>query len=278
MPDVSMDYARYVEEIERRRPAGVPENLVLLEQVGSTNLLARAVIADYDRECQALPTALFLAFEQTAGRGRLGRSWSSPPGQGVYASRTLSVDEPERLQTLPLLVGVGLCRALDAYLPAPCRLKWPNDLLASDKKIGGILIESLIRPGDCAMAVVGFGVNRGQTAAELPHEGATSILLEGGGDVPLAQLTWDLVAAVEGELLHLGDSAYAVAAYRERSVHQPGDRLTCQVGEERVSGNFRGFDESGMLLLDVEGPEGRGERRLTAGEVIEDRRGDGDES
>src|SRR5437764_10089213 len=195
-----MDFSHYLAEITRLRPAGVPDNLVVLERVGSTNRLARAVIAEYELECQALPGGLFLAFEQTAGRGRLGRSWSSPPGQGVYASRTLSVAEPERLQTLPLLVGVGLCRGLDAYLPTPCRLKWPNDLLASDKKIGGILIESLIRPGDCALAVVGYGVNRAQTAAELPHAGATSILLEGGGDVPLPQLTWDLVAAGGPEL------------------------------------------------------------------------------
>ncbi|HEV7519159.1 MAG TPA: biotin--[acetyl-CoA-carboxylase] ligase [Thermoanaerobaculia bacterium] len=260
-----MDFSRYRDEIERLRPDGVPDNLVVLEQVGSTNLLARAVVADYDRECQALPTALFLAFEQTAGRGRLGRSWSSPPGQGVYASRTLSAGEPERLQSLPLLVGVGLCRALDAYLPTPCQLKWPNDLLASDKKIGGILIETLIRPGDCALAVVGFGVNRSQTAADLPHERATSILLESGREVPLARLTWDLVLAVERELPHLGDAAYAVEIYRQRSVHRPGDRLTCQVGNEQVTGSFRGFDENGMLLLDVDGRE----LRLTAGEVIE---------
>ena len=273
MPDektsaVGTDFSGYLAELASEQPTGtaeVPENLVVLEQVGSTNLLARAVIADYDRECQALPTALFLAFEQTAGRGRLGRSWSSPPGQGVYASRTLSVAEPERLLTLPLLVGVGLCRALDAYLPTPPELKWPNDLLAGGKKIGGILIETLIRPGDCAMAVVGYGVNRSQTAADLPHERATSLRLSGGREVSLGRLTWDLVTAVERELRHLGDAAYAVESYRERSVHQPGDRLTCQVGGERVTGSFRGFDDNGMLLLDVDGRE----LRLTAGEVIE---------
>jgi len=264
-----MDFSLYLEELLRLRPVGtpeIPENLMVLERTGSTNQLARAVIADYERECQALPDALFLAFEQTAGRGRLGRSWSSPPGLGVYASRTLSV-EPERLQTLPLLVGVGLCRGLDPYLPTPARLKWPNDLLASGKKIGGILIETLIRPGDCALAVLGFGVNLAHGAADLPPEKeirATSLRLEGGPEVSLAQLTWDLVAAVERELLHLGDAAYAVAAYRERSLHQPGDRLSAQFEGERVTGSFRGFDEHGRLLLDVDGRE----LRLSAGEVI----------
>jgi BirA family biotin operon repressor/biotin-[acetyl-CoA-carboxylase] ligase len=270
-PHLSTGFSRYLEELVREQPAGVPENVIVLEQVGSTNRLARAVIADYDRECQALPTALLLAFEQVAGRGRLDRTWSSPPGQGVYASRTLAVAEPERLQTLPLLVGVGLCRALDAYLPSPAQLKWPNDVLAGGKKIGGILIETLIRPGDCAMAVVGYGVNRSHTAADLPPAGATSIRLAGGKDVSLARLTWDLVTAVERELTHLGDAGYAVSSYRERSVHRPGDVLTCQApqasqaGSERITGTFRGFDEHGMLLLDVDGRE----MRLTAGEVIE---------
>ena len=264
-----MDFARYKEDLLGSRPAGAPENLVVLERVTSTNLLARAVVADYDRECQALPTALLVAYEQTAGKGRLGRSWSSPPGLGVYASRTLSVARPEVLQTLPLLVGVGLARALDAYLPTPSRRKWPNDLLVAGKKIGGVLIESLVRPGDCAMVVVGFGVNLGHTAADLPQDrAATSIRLEGGEggpEVPLPRLTWDLVLGVENELHHLGDAAYAVAAYRERTVHRPGDLLTCQVGEERVSGRFVGFDPEGRLLLS----DGSHEIRLSAGEIIE---------
>ncbi|HTQ81555.1 MAG TPA: biotin--[acetyl-CoA-carboxylase] ligase [Thermoanaerobaculia bacterium] len=260
-----MDFAAYLEEIVRLAPAGTPENLVVLNRVGSTNLLARAILADYDRECQALPTALLLAFEQTAGRGRLGRTWVSPAGQGVYASRTLSVGRPESLQTLPLLVGVGLCRALDAYLSTPCQLKWPNDVLAGGRKIGGILIETRVRPGDCALAVLGFGVNRSQSAADLPHDRATSLLLETGREVSLPQLTWDLVAAVESELLHLDAAARAVALYKERSVHKPGDRLTCRVGEEVVQGSFAGIDPDGMLLLTVDGRE----LRLTAGELIE---------
>jgi BirA family biotin operon repressor/biotin-[acetyl-CoA-carboxylase] ligase len=261
-----MDFSHYLAEITRLRPAGMPDNLVVLQRVGSTNRLARAVIAEYELECQELPPGLFLAFEQTAGRGRLGRSWSSPAGQGVYASRTLKL-EPERLQTLPLLVGVGLCRGLDPYLPTPCRLKWPNDLLVSGRKIGGILIETLVRPGDCALAVVGFGVNLSHSVDDLP-EGATSLRLTGGGaggaDVSLAQLTWDLVAAVERELPHLGDAAYAVQSYRERSLHRPGDRLTAQLEGQAITGSFRGFDDNGMLLLEVDGRE----HRLTSGEVI----------
>lgn len=273
-----MDFRRYVEEIERRRGrAGglAPENVVLLARVDSTNRLARAVALEYETEGLDLPPLLVLALEQTGGRGRHGRPWSSPRGRGVYATRVVAVEIAERLQSLPLLVGVGLCRALSPHLPAPCRLKWPNDLLVEvrgeRRKIGGILIESLVRPGEGGRALVGFGVNHSHSAGELP-ETATSVRLAwGGGDGEpseagqLAELVWDLVAGIERELGRLDDPAYAAAAYREHSIHRPGERMICRVAGEILEGTFAGFDDRGLLRLDRGGKE----LRLSAGEVIE---------
>jgi BirA family biotin operon repressor/biotin-[acetyl-CoA-carboxylase] ligase len=263
-----VDFDRYVAGLERRRDRGGPENLVVLARTESTNGLARAVVAEYQNETQALRPLLVLALEQSEGRGRRGRSWSSPCGKGVYATRVVPVGDPAWLQTLPLLIGVGLCRALSPHLPSPCRLKWPNDLLVEvageRKKIGGILIEASVRPGAVALAIVGFGVNYLHGTGDLPPT-ATSIVLLGGGMVSLMDLTWDLVEGVEAELAHLGDAAYAVASYRPMSVHHPGERIVCRVGETELDGSFLGFDDSGRLLLDVAG-------RLTpvaAGEVIE---------
>ncbi len=273
-----MDYAQYVRDLDRarqQRPAG-PENVLVLESVGSTNLLARAILHEYVNECEEMPPVLLLAWEQTGGRGRLGRSWTSPGGRGVYASLARHLDDPAELQLLPLLVGVGLCRALDPHLPEPCRLKWPNDLLVGGRKIGGILIETLVRPGECTAAVIGFGVNRDlgvRELEELPDARATSLQLAGGDDVGLAELTWELVEGVERELAHRRDPAYALAAYRALSVHRPGDRLICRVGEQVIEGTFAGFDEQGLLLLD--GDVGR--QRLSAGEVISDGTGTGTE-
>lgn len=130
-----MDFERYVTEIERGRAraatAGVhrPQNLVVLARTVSTNLLARGVAADYETEGLDLTPMLVLALEQSGGRGRQGRSWSSPRGQGVYATLAQPYAQPELLPALPLLVGVGLCRALAPHLPHGCRLKWPNDLV-----------------------------------------------------------------------------------------------------------------------------------------------------
>lgn len=272
--------ARFFADLEQARPAGPgrgPENLVLVSRADSTNRLARTIVAEYEQEAQHLHPLLLLAREQTGGRGRQGRAWSSPAGKGVYATRVLTVDDAELLQSLPLLVGVGLCRGLSRHLATPCRLKWPNDLVVETpggrRKIGGILIEALVRPGEgegdpatVATAIIGFGINHGHEESELPETGTSLRLLAGGAPLPsLGEVTWDLVAALERELDHLGDLPYAVAGYREHTVHRPGDAVSCRVGDGVVEGRFVGFDERGRLLLERDGEE----LRLTAGEVIE---------
>ena len=263
-----MDFEHYVLGLEELKGGRGPENVIVLPQVESTNVLARSIIAEYEAEEQVLHPLVVLAFEQSGGRGRFGRSWSSPSGKGVYATMVLRVAAPELLQTLPLLVGVGLCRALGAHLASPCRLKWPNDLLVEEngrrKKIGGILIEALVRPGEESRAIVGFGVNHGHEAGDLPETG-TSLRLHGGGEVTLPELTWDLVAGVERELERLGDVAYAVDSYRAASVHRAGESIAFRVGESVIQGTFVGFDENGLLILESEGRE----MRLSAGEVVE---------
>lgn len=259
------EFGRYVGEIERLRPGRTPENLVLLPVVDSTNRLARTIVQEYETEEQPLPPLLILALEQSGGRGRQGRSWTSPPGRGVYATRVLTVADPVVLQTLPLLAGIGLCRALDPSLPSPCRLKWPNDLLAEGRKIGGILIEAMVRPEGESRALIGFGVNVGHGPEEMPETATSVRRLRGTGSVE--ELTWKLVEGLERELEHLGELAYAAAAYRERSVHRPGDRITCRIGlagDATVEGAFVGIDDQGRLVLDNGGEE----LRLSSGEVI----------
>lgn len=268
-------FTRYLADLDRARPEGErhPENLVVIHRVASTNQLARSIVADYETEAQDLHPLLILAFEQSGGRGRQGRSWTSPEGKGVYATRVLSMRDPELLQSLPMLAGLGLCRALSPHLPLPCRLKWPNDLVVDTaegrRKIGGILIEALVHPGEGAAAIIGFGVNHSHGAEDLPDlpETATSLRRLGGpgAEISLGALTWDLVTGLERELAHLDDLAYAVESYRGLSVHQPGDPISCRIGEQVVEGTFLGFDERGRLRLDRGGEE----ILVASGEVIE---------
>lgn len=269
------DFERFVGELTRsrqgrrgqgRRDLG-PDNWVALASLPSTNRLARRLITDYEGDGLDPVPAWFLAYEQTAGKGRGENRWASPAGSGVYASRVLPVASAELLQTLPILAGLGLCRALSPLLASPCRLKWPNDLVVADnatswRKIGGVLIEAAVQSGEPSVAVVGFGVNH--RADEALPAGSTSAVAEGAG-IGLAELAWELVAGVERELLHLGEADYATRGLRELSIHQPGDRLACRVGGERVEGTFLGFDERGLLRLESGGEE----RVLSAAEVIE---------
>ncbi len=268
-----MEFARYLEELLSARPdlPGGPPNVVALERVGSTSAVARRVAAEYEREGDEAPGLVIVALEQIAGRGRQGRSWASPRGKGVYVTLVRRLEPAAALPTLPLLVGVGLCRALDRFLPGACRLKWPNDLRVAGRKIGGVLIETRVRAGaeseDAAggpvTALIGFGINQAHAREDLPEGIGTSLRLEGASEVPLATLTWNLIEGVDEELAHFGDAGYAIAAYRERSEHAPGDRLRWRGAGGEVEGTFLGFDERGLLRLEVAGEE----RRLAAGEV-----------
>ena len=153
------------------RPGGLWREIRVTPETGSTN-------ADLLREAQAgAGEGLVLVAEtQTAGRGRLGRSWSSPPRAALACSVLLrpAAVPPAARAWLPLLTGIAVAAALRAEAGVPAGLKWPNDVLVADRKIAGILAEA---HGDAI--VVGIGLNVTLTAAELPVPGATSLLLEG---------------------------------------------------------------------------------------------------
>lgn len=268
-------------------PAG-PSNRIAVARIDSTNRLARRVVESYLAEEAAPPGFFVFALEQTGGRGRLGRTWQSPAEAGVYATRVLplpagdggagpSRETTEALQSLPLLVAVGLARALGRVLDrhgsrSRCALEWPNDVLVEGEKIGGILAESLALGSRPPVVLLGFGVNHARPpgAPELPA-GATALADHVASPPSLGAFAGELLAGVEAELEHLGELAYAVAAYRGLSVHRPGDRLSCRSGGEIVEGEFAGFDERGHLLL-VRGGE---TVLLAAGEIVEDRTYDG---
>lgn len=259
-----MEFRHFLDDV-LRCAHGTVENLVVLCQVGSTNGLARRIADDSLADCGRLLPVLVVAFEQRAGRGRRGRRWVSPPGAGIYATYILPLPEGRGLATLPLLAGVGLCRALNRHLEARrCRLKWPNDLLVGGRKIGGLLIELLTPNGEPGAALVGFGVNHAEAEAEPPARGATSLGRESRRPPRLAALLWDLVAGLTAELAHFGDEGYATAEYAGLSAHRAGDRLRCRLGGEVVEGTFRGFDSRGFLRLACGGRE----RLLSAGELL----------
>jgi BirA family transcriptional regulator, biotin operon repressor / biotin---[acetyl-CoA-carboxylase] ligase len=162
------DRAALDTEVLRRavvRPGGLWRAVEVLTSTGSTNadLLARAVAG-------APEGVVLAAEEQTAGRGRMGRSWLSPPRAALTFSLLVRPDtvSPARRGWLPLLAGVSVASAVRAATGVDARLKWPNDVLVGPAKLGGILAEAV---GDAV--VVGIGLNVSTEPGELPPPGPT---------------------------------------------------------------------------------------------------------
>ncbi len=176
------------------RPGGLWRTVEVTAVTGSTNadLLARAAAGE--------PEGAVLAAEyQSAGRGRLGRAWTSPPRAALTFSVLLrpSAVPRARLGWLPLLAGVAVAAAVRAVAAVDAQLKWPNDVLTGPAKLAGILAEAA---GDAV--VVGTGVNVSTGPAELPPPGpgalpATSLRLEQARSLDRAVLLAEILAGLE---------------------------------------------------------------------------------
>ena len=155
------------------RAGSVWREVRVVTETGSTNADLLAVAREGARE-----GAVLVAEAQTAGRGRMGRRWTSPPRAGLTFSVLLRPYgiPAALLGWVPLLTGTAVAAAIKAVAAVDTGLKWPNDVLAGGAKLGGILAE---RSGSAV--VVGIGVNVYQRRAELPGDGATSLLLETAG-------------------------------------------------------------------------------------------------
>ncbi len=264
------DFERLADTL-RLQADGLPENILLLDTVDSTNRFVKDLIDRFFAEETTPRPALVVACEQTAGRGRQGRSWISSAGRGLYCTwlQPLPVGRfaaEDQLGTLPLLVGVGVCRAVAELIGGEARLKWPNDVLVRGRKIAGILIETVAGANGEMAAVIGFGVNYDFGAGhELPTPMATSLALETGALPSRAVSIERLAISLERELDRCGDLDYTLAAYRACTVHREGDEVSCRVGGETFAGRFAGFDDGGRFLLRTV----TGLCRIASGEVIE---------
>lgn len=130
--------------------------VALLPSVPSTMDVAHALGAD-----GASPGTLVLADEQTAGRGRGGRTWRSRAGAGIWMTLLERPNDPDALSVLSIRLGLKAAPVLERYSTEPVRLKWPNDLLAGKGKLGGILVETRWREGRVDWVAIGVGVNIG---------------------------------------------------------------------------------------------------------------------
>ena len=195
-----------------------------------------------------------LAESQTAGRGRIGRAWQSPYGGAICLSLLWRFEEHGSVAGLSLAVGVAIHRALRRAGIKGIGLKWPNDLLCEDRKLGGILLEVVGEAhGRCAVVVgIGLNVQLPSGPAKAIDQAWTDLSQIIGGKPPSRN---QLVAYLLEELLDLlaHYPTRGLSAYLDewRQWHCMGGRkAVLHVGDKTIEGVVAGVSEAGLLLLD----------------------------
>jgi BirA family biotin operon repressor/biotin-[acetyl-CoA-carboxylase] ligase len=232
------------------------------EELPSTNDRARE-LADGG----AAHGEVVIAESQTAGRGRRGRSWSSPPGQNLYLSVILRPSlPPQRAPELTLVASVAACDAC-RKAGVDAGIKWPNDLLVGGRKVAGILTELSAESDAVHWVVLGIGVNLNSASDDFPADlraVASSLSIERGQPVPRALFAAALLSELEQWLdLHAAEGFAPIRdAWRERSVTLGREvRVDGDGGE--IAGVAEDIDASGALLVRTS----EGLERVVAGDV-----------
>ena len=214
--------------------------------------------------------AVAIADRQTAGRGRRGRTWFSPPGAGLYVSLLLqpgksATDAARATSLLTLTAGVALAEGVQTATGLAPDIKWPNDLLVGRRKLAGILAEGVAAD----QVVLGFGINV-SPAAYPPDvaDRATSLDSELGRSIDRGLVCAHALAALARRYddLLAGRFDAILDAWRQRAPGSRGARVRWQEPHGAQTGITAGLDDSGALLVQV----GDTLQRLVAGEVLWD--------
>ena len=232
-------------------------------KVGSTNLLGFRLAETGSEE-----GTLIVADEQTKGKGRMGRSWYSPPRLGLWMSLILRPRIPPfKAPGLSICAGLALAQTIKEMTGIEAKIKWPNDCLIDGKKVGGILLELSAELDRINFVIVGIGVNVNHSAKDFPRnlsQTATSMKIKLGKDISrLALLTSFLE---EFERIYLDFKKKGLSAQREmiKSFSSLlGKKVAVRFGKEKIEGMAENIDENGSLVIKTK----KGEKVVRAGEV-----------
>jgi BirA family biotin operon repressor/biotin-[acetyl-CoA-carboxylase] ligase len=231
--------------------------------IGSTNEVARRLA-----EAGAPEGSLVIAEKQSRGRGRLGRSWHSPGGSGLYFSLVLRPQVAfTRLPALSLVAALSICRALETLGDLKAEVKWPNDCLLSGRKVAGILVELSAELDRVSYAILGIGINVNNQRKDLPpsiRSRATSVAMEIGSSVSRVELIRRILN--EFERAYCNFQRYGLRFIGPELVSRSaviGKKIIVTVGRKRFIGQALGFDENGALRIKTR----KNVQTVSAGEV-----------
>jgi BirA family biotin operon repressor/biotin-[acetyl-CoA-carboxylase] ligase len=268
VPQTIVNYTSQPEGPYHAIASGIPGrigcNIRYFHEVDSTQRVAAALAEE-----GADQGTVVIAESQIAGRGRLGRSWHSPPGVNVYM--TVILRPHMSLTAVPqlgLVAGVAVAEACETFAPKMVALKWPNDVWLGGRKTGGIIAEAVTDASQERLSVLlGIGLNLNLPLEGIPSElrdKATSVLIATGREVDRVQFTAKLLSMLELRYheAEFGGFAAVRSAY-ERYFALNGRRVTVFDGSKATSGVVRGVDSDGALILDSE----NGRLRILTGDV-----------
>lgn len=257
-------------DIISRLPKGcLCKKAVCFDILDSTNIKAKQLAEQGEEE-----GLLIVAQEQSAGRGRRGRRWSSEAATGIYMTLLLRPKLlPQNVSGLTLLAALALTDAIREVCGIETQIKWPNDVVIAKKKICGILTEMSSEENVIHYVILGIGINANATAFPKEIEDmATSIYLHTGKRVNRCELIAGVVQRFceyyerfckEQDLTSFVEAYNSVLANRDKEVKVYYGMVESAVTEEIDLGVARGIDREGALLIEIDGTI----KRIVSGEV-----------
>jgi BirA family biotin operon repressor/biotin-[acetyl-CoA-carboxylase] ligase len=251
-------------EVKRKlRTKILGKDILSYRSVGSTNQLGFRLA-----EAGAKEGTLIVANEQTKGRGRMGRSWHSPPGLGLWISLILRPNIPPfKAPGLSVCAGLALAQTIRKLTGLDAKVKWPNDCLINGLKVGGILLELSAELDRTNFVIGGIGVNVNHLPKDFPKnlsERATSIRMEWGEEVSRVKLLASFLQRFES--IYVDFKKKGLSPQRQlikRFSSLLDKRVSVKFGKERIEGLAQDIDDSGSLVIGT----AKGEKVVRAGEV-----------
>lgn len=230
-------------------PRVIGREIRVFRETRSTNEIMEKLAVDNLAE-----GIVVFAESQTAGRGRLGRRWISPPGKGLWFSILLRPPlRPQEMTRLTIASVTSIARALRNYLGLKPEIKWPNDLLLRGRKVAGILTELNTEPDRIKYAILGIGLNVNLEARDLPddlHSFATSLLLELGRPLDRAELAVQLLREIDRDYERICTGQFdTVAREWSQQCRTLGNYVSATVGPNQVRGWAESLDTDGALII-----------------------------
>lgn len=253
------------EGILLRLDSGLFKEVLFYQSLDSTNKRALSLAS---KEGIGSGTVI-IADSQDKGKGRLGRSWFSPSGANIYMSIVLQPEIAPRDATLITVIAALACAAaLRTATGLEFRIKWPNDIVYSGKKTGGILTEIRSDPDKILMAVIGIGINVNTGGDQFPEELrpiATSVRSETGRHHSRNEIIIGILREFEGRYLLFKDKGRGPLIKELRTLSSTiGQKVRVIVGNEVITGIAEDIDDEGVLLLRTASGE---PRRISSGDL-----------